>query len=46
MFVKLLEQTQASLQSAEEKRNASIAELTAKNQKVKKTNAEKQFSAH
>jgi len=35
MFVKLLEKVQGSLQSAEDKRMATISELTAKHQKVR-----------
>lgn len=36
MFLKLLEKVQGSLQSAEDKRMATISELTAKHQKVRK----------
>jgi hypothetical protein len=43
IFIKMLEQIQGSMQSAEEKRHASVSELAAKHQKVRKSKAERNF---
>ena len=41
IFMKMLEQIQGSMQSAEEKRHASVSELAAKHQKVRKRKSER-----
>jgi uncharacterized protein YcbK (DUF882 family) len=43
IFIKMLEQIQGSMQSAEEKRHASVSELATKHQKVRKRKAERKY---
>jgi hypothetical protein len=43
IFIKMLEQIQGSMQFVEEKRHASVSELAAKHQNVRKNNAERKF---